>query len=255
MIHDLTDRASRAVERYGAFLNTLRSQADLVFRRGPTNEGLRQEALAVAQDAARAFLNTEHAIINDDTADIARDAYSAAMSDLGLSHDSFAGLDRFGDFIFTASYYVSRILAAQAERDVVAMAQHIQHTALRIDLYVRTRRHTPSTAAAQVMLEDNQAPAFRFVDRMGRKFKASKHIRDIYRLHLLNIYNEVYMDVVADHGHETVFVSHPEPNYKWQGKELAIVSGHEELPLYYDVKDEIFHPSSESTLTIIDPKE
>lgn len=253
MIHDFTDRAARSVERYGYFLNILRSQADTVFRRGPTDETLRQEALAVAQGAARAYLNSEHAVINDDTADIARSAYSAAMSDLGLSDDSFEGLTRFADFIFTASYYVSRLLAAQAERDVMSMAQHIQTTALRIDLYVRTGRHTPSTAAAQVMLEDNQMPAFQFIDRMGRRFKSTKHIRDIYRLHLLNTYNEVYMDVVASHGHEVVYVEHPEPNYKWQGQALAIVSGHDDLPLYYDVKDEIFHPSSQSILTVIRP--
>lgn len=255
MIHEMTDRSARAVDRYGRLLSTLRSQADLVFRRGPTNEVLRQEALAVAQDAARSFLSVEHAQINEDTADLARDAYSAAMSDLGLSDDDLSGLERFGEFIFSASYYVSRILAAQVERDVMAMAQHIQTTALRIDLYVRSGRHTPSTAAAQVMLEDNQMPAFRFVDRMGRKYKASKHIRDIYRLHLLNIYNEVYMDVVADHGHEAVYVDHPETNYKWFGRQLAIVSGNDELPLYYDAKDEIFHPSSEATVTIRDPKE
>lgn len=251
MIHEFTDRAGRAVDRYGNFLNILRSQAETVFRRGPTDENLRQEALSVAQDAARAFLSAEQGQINDDTADIARSAYSAAMSDLALSHDDFAGLDRFADFIFSASYYVSRILAAQAERDIMAMAQHIQGTALRIDLYVRSGRHSPSTAAAQVMIEDNQMPAFRFVDRMGRKFKASKHIRDLYRLHLLNVYNEVYMDVVAEYGHETVRVAHPEPSYKWQGQELLIVSNlSRDLPLYYDVKDEIFHPSSEATLTI-----
>jgi hypothetical protein len=251
VIHEFTDRAARAVDRYGNFLNILRSQADTVFRRGPTDENLRQEALSVAQEAARSFLSIEQAQINDDTADVARSAYSAAMSDLALSNNDFAGLDRFADFIFSASYYVSRILAAQAERDIIAMAQHIQGTALRIDLYVRSGRHSQSSAAAQVMIEDNQMPAFRFVDRMGRKYKASKHIRDLYRLHLLNVYNEVYMDIVAEYGHDTVRVAHPEPSYKWQGQELLIVSRLDrDLPLYYDVKDEIFHPSSEATLTI-----
>lgn len=253
MIHDFTQRAARAVERYGYFLNVLRSQADTVFRRGPTDETLRQEALSVAQGAARAYLNSEHAQINDDTAEVARSAYAQAMSDMGLTDESFDGFVRFGDFIFTASYYVSRLLAAQGERDVMSMAQHIQTTALRIDLYVRTGRHTPSTAAAQVMLEDNQMPAFRFVDRMGRRFKSTKHIRDIYRLHLLNMFNEVYMDTVAEHGHELVYVQHPDPNYKWHGQPLAIVSGDGSRTLYYDAKDEIFHPSSEATLTIERP--
>lgn len=256
MNHDLTERAADAVERYSAFLNILRSQADTVFRRGPIDETLRQEAISVAQGAARSFLNLEQAFINEDTAEVARSAHSAALSDLGLPDTGID--DRFGEFVFQSAYYVTRIIAAQAERDVMTMAQHNQSTALRIDLYVRSGRHTPATAAAQVMIEDNQAPAFRFIDRMGRKFKASKHIRDIYRSHLLNVYNEVYMDVVATHGHDVVYVQHPEPNYKWNGVELVIVtgaSGTDDFPLYYDVKEEIFHPSSQSTLTIRSPGE
>lgn len=246
----MTEKAAAAVDRYGAFLSILRSQAETVFRRGPTDEGLRNEALTVAQEAARGFLGTEQGFVNDDTADIARAAYDAARNDLGLPDDNREGLNQFAEFIFASAYYVTRILAAQAERDVMAMAQHNQTTALRIDLYVRSGRHTPATAAATVMLEDNQAPAFRFIDRMGRQFKASKHIRDIYRQHLLNIYNEVYMDVAATHGWDSVRVTHPDPNYKWQGAELAIVSGEDDLPLYYDVKSEIFHPSSQASLTI-----
>jgi hypothetical protein len=249
-----TERAEAAVVRYGYFLDVLRSQADVVFRRGPTDGRARDEAVAVAQDAARAFLSTEQGQVNDDSAEVARRAHSAALSDLGLSDAPLE--DRFGEFVFSAAYYTSRVIAGQAERDVMTMAQHIQSTALRIDLYVRSGRHSLSSAAAAVMLEDRNAPAFKFMDRMGRRFKATKHIRDIYRQHLINIYNEVYMDVVASHGHEIVRVDHPEPTYKWFGEPLLIVTGAtntEDFPLYYDVREEIFHPSSRATLTIAYP--
>lgn len=251
-----TERADAAVERYGYLLNILRSQADTVFRRGPTDGQVRDEAESVSLGAARAFLGTEQAEINEDSAEVARRAYSAALGDLGLSHDDFDGLDRFGDFIFSAARYTTRIIAAQTERDVMTVAQHIQSTAMRIDMYVRSGRHSTSSAAAAIMLEDRQAPAFKFLDRMGRRFKATKHIRDIYRQHLINIYNEVYMDVVAQHGHDTVRVEHPDPSYKWFGEPLLIVTGGrsaDDTPLYYDVREEIFHPSSQATLTIRDP--
>lgn len=249
MIDQFSERVEAAVARYGYFLDILRSQNDVVFRRGPTDGQAREEAVHVAQDAARAFLSTEQGHLNDDSADIARSAYSAALSDLALSDAPLE--DRFGDFIFSAAYYTSRVVAAQAERDVMTMAQHIQSTGLRIDLYVRSGRHSPGSAAAAVMLEDRNAPAFKFMDRMGRRFKATKHIRDIYRQHLIHIYNEVYMDVVSNHGHDSVRVTHPDPSYKWQGEELAIVSAiNGDLPLYYDVRDEIFHPSSRAGITV-----
>lgn len=249
MTFDLNEMSGAAVDRYGLFLNVLRSQSDTVFRRGPTDETLRNEALAVAQGAARSFLTLEQDRVTTDTIEVARRAHSASLTDLGVSGEGLA--PHLEDFSFDSAYFITRIIAAQSERDIMSMAQHIQGNALRIDLYVRSGRHTPVTAAAQVMIEDNQMPAFRFIDRMGRKYKASKHIRDTYRQHLLNVYNEVYMDVVASYGHDSVRVDHPNPDYKWFGAELAIVTGSDaDIPLYYDVRDEIFHPSSEAVVTI-----
>lgn len=244
-----TEKSNDAVDRYGFFLNILRSQAETVFRRGPTDEGLRNDAEAIAKGAARSYLQSESDIVQSDTEEVAIRAQNDAQRDLEAVPEPLT--DRLRDFADDSAYYLTRILAAQAERDVVTMAQHNQQTAMRIDRYVRSGRHTASTAAAQVMIEDNNSPAFRFIDRMGRKYKASKHIRDIYRQALMNVYNEVYADVVASYGRDTVFVQHPDPNYKWNGVELVIVTGSSDdsRPLYYDVRDEIFHPSSQATIT------
>lgn len=249
-----TEKAEAAVERYGYFLNILRSQADTVFRRGASDGTARDEAESVSLGAARSFLTTEQAFINDDSAEVARRAHEAAQRDLGASGKD--ELDRFGEFVFSAARYTTRIIAAQTERDVMTAVQHMQSTAQRIDLYVRSGRHSPSSAAAAIMIEDRLVPTFKFMDRAGRRFKATKHIRDIYRQHLINIYNEVYMDVVAAHGHEMVRVDHPEPSFKWFAEPLVIVTGGrgtDGIPLYYDVREEIFHPSSQATVTIRDP--
>lgn len=245
-----TEKSNMAVDRYAVFLNILRSQADNVFRRGPTDERLRNEAEAVAMGAARSYVERESDIVRSDITEVAEIAHSTALSDLSVVPEPIS--ERLREFAEDSAYYVSRILAAQAERDVITMAQHNQQTALRIDRYVRSGRHSPSTAAAQIMIEDNNSPAFRFIDRMGRKYKASKHIRDIYRQALINVYNEVYADTVADYGRDTVFVKHPDPGFKWHRAELVIVTGSsfDALPLYYDVRDEIFHPSSQATITI-----
>lgn len=253
MIREFNELTNAAVDRYGSFLSVLRAQSDAVFRRDPTSEAMRNEALKTAQSAARTFLVSEQVQIEQDSRYVALSAQRAALTDMGYSSSGLTS--KIEDFVLDSAYFTSRILAAQAERDVIAMAQHIQNTALRVDLYARSGRHTVSSAAAQVMIEDRMVPAFRFVDRMGRKFKASKHIRDTYRMHLLNIYNEVYMDTVATYGRETVRVYHPNPDYKWFGAELLIVTGGSadpDLPLYYDVREEIFHPSSDAVVTVQD---
>ena len=248
---DFSQMAERAVVRYGYFLDILRSQADVAFRRpGIDMSRGREQAVSTASEAARSFLATEQGQLNDDTAEVFRHAHSAALSDLGLSDETVE--DRFAEYIFSAAAYVTRIIAGQVERDVMAMAQHIQNLQLRQDLYVRSGRHSLVSAQAAIMNETSSSPTFRFLDRMGRNFKATKHIRDIYRQHLMNVWREVYMDVVASHGWEIVRVTHPDANFKWQGVPL-IISGadpEEEFDLYYDVRDEIFHPSSQAGITI-----
>lgn len=248
MQHEFTARATRAVDRYQGFLTTLRVQADMAFRRGATSEELRNEALSVALDAARSFVSFEHANLNDDSFQIAIAAHDAAQRDLAVSGTPIA--DRFGEFVYSAAGYVARIVAAQTERDVMAMASHMRAAAQRVDLYARSGRHTLSSAAAAVLLEDAQAPAFKFIDRAGRQFKSTKHMRDLYRQHLLHLYNEVYMDVIAEHGIDTVQVSHLDPQAKWHGASIAIVSTESSTPLYYDIRDEVFHPSSDAILTL-----
>jgi hypothetical protein len=246
-MHDLfTEKASAATERYSAFLDVLRSQSDLAMRRDPLNEVYRQEAAITARESARSFLSMQQAWLNDDTAEVARHAHARALSDLELSPRTID--DRFAHFIFSAALYTTQLLSAQVERDVTAMSQHLRIAAQRVDLYVRSGRYTKTGAVTAIMMEDTSAPTFRYVDRLGRRYKATKHIRDIYRLHLLNTHNEVYMDTAAEHGVTHVQVEHPDPAYKWHGAELSIVSGIDDAPLYYDVRDEIFHPGSNAIL-------
>lgn len=239
--------ASLAQGRYAAFLDFLRAQAEQSNRRDPTSEEVRNDIERVVRDRAREYLGLEQAYLNDDTLTVARRAHETAMSDLGLPQGIIA--DRFADFIYRASRFTAQLLAAQAERDVVAVAKHLSTLAQRVDMKVRSGRHTIMSAVAAVLIDDRTAPTFRYVDRLGRNYKATKHVRDLYRQHLLNVYNEVYLDIMAEYGVTTLEVTHPEPSYKWAGT-LVSIDGEGDDPLYYDVRDEIFHPGSDAVLTI-----
>jgi len=236
----------QAGDRYANYLNILRSQVDVVMRRGPTSETMREEARGVADGAARSYAGFEQGALNDVGIDVANEAWVQARTDLAL--DPAPIPEDYHTFIFESTAYAARLIAAQADRDVVAMAQHIRNNAIRVDMNTRAGA-SPSQAAAAIMLEDAHNPSFRFQDRIGRNFKSSKHIRDTVRLTLRNVWLEVYMDAVFTHGHETVQITHPDPSYKWFGDEISLVSGRD-LPTFYDIRDEVFHPSSEAGLTI-----
>ena len=253
MTNDLTALAVLAVERYGYFLDVLRSQAEIALMRGAGSVTYRTQATTVAQGAARTYVSAEAALMTADTLEVAHGSQHRALTELGLSpsaSDKIALPERMTDFITESVGIMSHMVAAQAERDVSSMAQQIHHQAMRIDLYVRSGKYTRSSAVAAVAAEDGTRPTFQFVDRIGRKFKSTKHVRDAYRMHLINTANEVFIDTAADYGVEEVVIEHPDPNYKWQGVHLSLTGKHTAIPLYYDVRNEVFHPSSQARLTI-----
>lgn len=240
--------ASLAQSRYASYLDFLRAQSEQANRRDPTSEEVRLDIERVCRDRAREYLGLEQAYLNDDTLTVAQRAHETAMRDLGLP-ESTPIADRFADFIYRAARFTTQLLAAQAERDVVAVARHISTIAQRVDMKVRSGRFTKAAAIAAVLIDDRTSPAFRYVDRLGRNYKATKHVRDLYRQHLLNVHNEVYLDIMAEYGVDTLEVTHPEPSYRWAGT-LVSLDGEGNDPLYYDVRDEIFHPGSDAVLTI-----
>jgi len=202
----------------------------------------------VSRGEFQRFQNTEHAELNDDSADIARLAYLDAMSDANQTLDVIP--DHFADFIFQAAFYTVSIIDAQARRDAFAMMQGLQETYQRVDLYQRVGNRSRISAVAAVIQENDINPKFQFVDRIGRRYKSSKHIRSTYRSHLINVYNEVYMATAAELGYSTLFIDHPNVDYKWHGAEISISPDVTNVPSYQDIKDEVFHPSSQAQLKI-----
>lgn len=251
MIFKITELAEQSVARYGRFLNVLRSQFEVTVRfinDEVSFDQHRQEALSVARGELRSFEVSEQAELNEDSADIARLARSDARTDAGLKSDSIP--DEFADFIFQAAFLTVTVLDAQARRDIMSMMQGLQETYQRVDLYQRVGNRSRISAVAAVIQENNINPKFQFVDRIGRRYKSSKHIRATYRAHLLNVYNEIYMATAAELGYSTLFIDHPNVDYKWYAEEISISPDVTNIPSYQDIKDEVFHPSSQAQLKI-----
>lgn len=244
---DLAQCCEDAAGRYQNFLNILRSQVDAVMRNGPTDIRLRDEAVGVATDAARQYASYEQGCLNESAMDAAYCGYETCCEDLDMPSPD--GLEEHHAFIFEVAAYAARTIAAQADRDVVTMAQQIRDNGLRVDFNMRSGMSL-GAAAASVLVENAINPVFKFADRLGRTYKSSKLVRDTVRQNLLHTYNELYMQTAFEAGHDTLEVTHPDPNFKWFGKQLSIVSNDAGIPTYHEVRDEIFHPSSDARVTL-----
>lgn len=244
---NLAATVDAAGSRYQNFLDVLRGQVDAVMRHNPIDVVAREQAIANGYEAAAHYASMEHATLNETMMDCAYDSYDASCADCGL--DEPAGLEEHHGFIFEVAAYAVRTIEMQAQRDVVTMAQQIRDNGLRVDFNMRAGMNL-GEAASSVLVENATNPVFKFADRLGRNYKSSKLIRDTVRQNLLHAWNEVYMHTAFEAGHDTVQITHPDPNFKWFGQDVSIVSNDAGIPTYHEIRDEVFHPSSNARVTL-----
>jgi hypothetical protein len=245
----ITQRALDATARYQAFLDRLRRQFEIAVADDPTHGSVRLEAAAIAKEQAQDWLADEAEVIRIDTYGLGLDAYSAAARATGQASPE-APTELHAHFGNTGNYLLE-ILAAQAARDISTMVREVNATGMRVDMAQRAGKRKDAALAAAVM-DRGQGPEFRFVDRLGRRYSSSKHVRDQYRHHLLTTTNEAFLYAMSEAGVDEVQINHPERNHKWHGE---IVGTHDDKATgtsYYDIRDEVFHPSSDAFLSIVE---
>lgn len=248
MADRLTILALEAVGRYTRLLDTLRNQYHAGVRSDPTRGDTMTEVRATATDAAARFVQREVERLQIDTSMVAlhalRDAYSEVE---GQAPDELPAV--LIDHIEATGGCLGQALAAQVERDLATVLKELRVAAIRVEMNVEAGSPSRQTALLQVQMDSRQAPSFRFIDRIGRKYNSTKHIRDQYRLHLLTTYNEVYLHTLASFGYEEAQVWHPDPGSVAHGQILSITSGGH-YPSYYEVQDELFHPTSSALVRL-----
>lgn len=240
-----TEMSGAFVTRYLDFLEMLRRQIDVAVRKGANNATVRQDANSAMRSIAREFLAAEAETLDAETERVAQKAAVQVGYDIQVSSSLDEAID---EFISSAVQYTLQIISAQIERDITAASQTILSSGLQVEMFVRQNGMSQSAAVFASFSIENTNQIFRFADRAGRKFKSSKHMRDIYRHHLLTIYNEVYLSIASTFGVDKLYLSHPDQSYTNNGKSISINNDESDF-LYYEVRDEIFHPSSNSILT------
>jgi hypothetical protein len=247
-MNPITQRAFDATARYQRFLDQLRAQYEIALRNDPTHGSTRLEAGDAATEFAKDWLASEADVIRIDTYGMGDHSYQEGLQSakVPLGEAPTELQDHFGN---TGDYLVE-ILAAQASRDISAMKRAIAAIGIRADMAQRSGARQVD-AIANLMLD---APTldFRFVDRAGRSYSSSKHVRDQYRLHLLMTINDGFLFAMSEAGIDRVEISNPNPQNKWDGTIVSTEAGQGKLPSYYDIRDEVFHPSSDSRLVMVE---
>ena len=251
MDFELDQLVRRSNDRYMQFLAMLRSQLNVALRDGAHDARVRQSVLANSKGAARDFLNQEADMLGIASFAMIEEEAKKISNEIGAT---FHGIDlTLAQYVMEANDYLIDVLASQVQRDVATAYRNAQSLGMRTDIYIRSGDMSLHAAQNRISQEEGRRAQFTFLDRAGRQYKSTKHIRDSIRLHYITIRNETAVYTATDHGMETAFVDHPDRNYKFFGTELALHDNGNNIPLYYNVRGDIFHPGSDATLTTVRP--
>lgn len=244
----ITERAFDAAARYQRFLDQLRSQYLIALADDPTHGATRLNAGEAATEAAKEWLAAEEDSIRLDTYGFGDLAYQEGLLEAEMpGEEPPTELQaHFGN----TSKYLLEVMAAQLSRDIATMKRAIANVGIRVDMAQRAgARHDDIVAR---VINDRTPVDFRFVDRAGRSYSSSKYMRDQYRLHLLMTVNDGFLFAMAEAGVDQVEIRNPNPQNKWDGVVIAVHEGEGNMQSYYDVRDEVFHPSSDSRLEMVE---
>lgn len=243
-----SDKALAAVTRYSRLLDQFRNQFDAAIRSDPSRGDTKRVAHGQCVEYSKKYLERENEIIGADTAEVAQNALRDVYSEITNDPRDLKLPDELVTHITMTGELLGRALAAQVERDVVTLMKEVSVAGLNVALNVEAG-DTKDIAILKVLADKPRIQAFRFIDRIGRKYNSTKHVRDQYRLHLLTTYNEVYLHTLASFGYDEAEIWTPDVRSEAYGQKISITSGGS-YPSYYEVQDKWFHPTSQALVRL-----
>lgn len=225
----------------GLFAGALTTYRDLVARRGSAEQ---------AYEIALAFQRRERDLIAQETLQIAQRARERAGEQLGVHVTPIESDPVLSAHLRDVSEHHFHLVANQVERDVTALREALTRAAFEVHWKVRGEGIDHDQALARLRAAGAMQIAFIFRDRAGRRLASEKHIRTIWRHHLLTTYNEVFLHTLAEHGETAAEIAHPDPDHRWAGQEIAI-SGDGDGIAYGEIREAVFHPNSEAHVVAV----
>jgi len=243
LINIFSEHAEKAAERYLSVIFGLRGTYSRSFGyEDPTTPKAMKDFKENSYSVARTYLETETRIIKDMTEEIALWAITDALSALGATTPAEEYLTQLRDHLNGSGDYIRNEISIQLERDIASAAKKLKDLGLRSYILQNRLRISKKASIVQLRLSDKGELRFYFVDRQNRKWPSQKFIRTIWRAHMLDIYNEVYLYVLASHGVDTFAVKHTDVASKVNGQIF-------DLEEFEDIRDEIFHPNANAVVS------
>lgn len=195
------------------------------------------------RDAFRDDLWFQSAIFSNDELSRLRTEFWATVTPESHEHESFVRASE----VALASVLDS--FASQMRRDSDVIVKYLADMSLRINMTQRQRGWSRSASIVAVKQEFNSDIKYSFVDRSGKHWDSTRYIRTLVRGALLTAYNESLLYVAAMSGKNRAYVHNANTEHKAHGTSFLITPTGEGQT-YNDIRGAIFHPNSQSYVSL-----
>lgn len=249
MISTLLDEAStKAGERYVNFLMSLRGVLGTSLSSRPDDMRAFEQIRAGAYSVAEVFLEQEEERFAMDLLSAQERAEELVQSDALGRYDGSAGA--LSDYSEELVVWFRQELRAQIERDVNTLVAKRRELILEAAVRSRSSRLDMMESYLELIRNGREKVDFYFKDRSGRRYPSQKFVRQLYRHGMLTVAVEVYALEAADMGFSELEIITRDSNNSYSGQRITLSAEPGMLKLS-DVRDEVFHPNSNSFIKIV----
>jgi hypothetical protein len=234
---EFTKAANEVSIRYDQFLQTLLASynrtilaADLTPRsiRGFQSEtaNILKHYLEREVDETVTLYNELITVVNEDTASL-----SVKVT------DDVEWLDHLSE----NTHFLYEAIKLQASKDVLYLVNFLR--AKVISLHALN-----DGQVAYSLIYNHKDLNFYYTDKLGRKINSTKYVRTVTRDYMVKDYNDLIAGAAILNGIKEGTIQNTDEGHKDNGKVIAINDPNEVN--YFSIRDEVFHPNSNSILRL-----
>lgn len=146
------------------------------------------------------------------------------------------------DYLSENTNFLYDAIKLQASKDVLYVNNFLRTKALTI-------QSLNDYQVAYNLVFNHKDLNFYYTDKLGRKVNSTKYIRTIMRDFMVKSYNDLIAGAGILNGVKEAVIENIDDNHKDNGKVIAVNDA--DRVNYFSIRDDIFHPNSNSILRLL----
>lgn len=223
--------------RYNHFLETLLAAYNRVILSADTTPRSMTAFKKETANILRVYLEREV----DQTVDLYHRVLGMVNEDTASLPVKVTEDDTWTEHLSENTHFLFEAIKLQATKDVLYINNFLRSKVIAL-------QSLNDGQLAYSLIYNHKDLSFYYTDKLGRKINSTKYVRTVTRDYMVKNYNDLIAGAAILNDIHEVLIENADTNHKDNGKVIAVNDPHEVN--YFSLRDEIFHPNSNSIIRI-----